>query len=83
MNIYRISQTENDGWDTYDSAVVCAPNQDAARETHPAYGYHDAEAWKVSSGSWASSPDKVSVEYIGEAQAARKQSVICASFNAG
>lgn len=35
MNIYLISQTENDGYDTYDSCVVVAENEDMARRITP------------------------------------------------
>ena len=35
MNIYLISQEKNSGYDTYDSAVVCAENEEAAKLTCP------------------------------------------------
>lgn len=35
MNIYLLSQTEYRGYDTYDSAVVFADSEDAARMMHP------------------------------------------------
>ena len=35
MNIYKISQSINNGYDTYDSAVVIAENEDDARTIHP------------------------------------------------
>jgi len=35
MNLYLISQTINNGYDTYDSAVVCAESEDEARKIHP------------------------------------------------
>jgi hypothetical protein len=35
MNLYRISQQINNDYDTYDSAVVCAENEEEARRTHP------------------------------------------------
>jgi hypothetical protein len=35
MKIYRISQNINDGYDTYDSAVVAADNEEDARNIHP------------------------------------------------
>jgi inorganic pyrophosphatase/exopolyphosphatase len=35
MNIYLISQTENEDYDTYNSAVVYAPDEDTARNLHP------------------------------------------------
>jgi len=35
MNIYKISQTQNNDYDTYDSAVVIAENEKAAKRIHP------------------------------------------------
>ena len=38
MKIYKLSQTLNEGYDTYDtydSAVVCAENEEEARKIHP------------------------------------------------
>lgn len=35
MKLWLISQTENTGYDTYDSAVVAALSEKAAMHTHP------------------------------------------------
>lgn len=35
MNLYLISQTERSGYDTFDSAVVCAPSESEAVLIHP------------------------------------------------
>jgi len=35
MKLYRISQDKNDGYDTYDSAVVAAENENEAKLIHP------------------------------------------------
>lgn len=40
MNIYLLSQTENDGYDTYDSCVVIAENEEEAKTIHPANNEH-------------------------------------------
>lgn len=81
MNIYRISQTENSGYDTYDSAIVLAETEDEARNIHP--GGSDF----VIHGTWASHPEQVAVEYLGVADTSKIDSkhgrVLCASFNAG
>jgi|GEM_PF-1032760 len=40
MNLYLISQFINRNYYTYDSAVVAAPDEEAARNTHPGpYAY--------------------------------------------
>lgn len=35
MKIYKISQNVNNEYDTYDSMVVCAENEEEAKRTHP------------------------------------------------
>jgi hypothetical protein len=35
MNLYKISQDSNLDYDTYDSAVVCAENEEMARNMIP------------------------------------------------
>lgn len=35
MKLYLLTQNECKGYDTYSSAVVAAPDEDAARKTHP------------------------------------------------
>ena len=76
MNIYIISQTQNRGYDTYDAAVVAAPDMETARHMHPSDGAID---W--SSYTWASGPEHVTAQCVGETN--EKQGVILASFHAG
>lgn len=85
MKLYRISQTENVDYDTYDSAVVAAPDEHTARIMNPATGEEKTEWLRENNPfeEWCYSPDQVTVEYIGEAAEGIKQGVICASFNAG
>ena len=80
MNIYKIWQTENDDYNTFDSAIVYAETDDEARNIHPYWIGWDH--W-LSKRSWVSSPDKVMVEKIGETSLDVKSGVILASFNAG
>jgi hypothetical protein len=77
MKLYRISQDENNHYDTFDSAVVCAADEEAARMTHPGTG------WGRRFLSWCAEPSGVKVEYIGEAVPGLPVGVVCASFNAG
>lgn len=81
MKLWRLSQTQNPGYDTYDSAVVAARTEAEARNTHP----RGPEGWKDGAFSeWARSPEAVNVEYIGTAKRGTKAgAVICASYNAG
>lgn len=78
MKLWRIYQDVNNDYDTYDSAVVAAPDMDAARAMHPG----GELAWKGRYPSWAYDPSQVGVQLIGDA-APGIEGVICASFNAG
>lgn len=77
MKLYLISQTENNRSDTYDSAVVCAADEDAARNIQP------GDDWGAKYLTWCSGPEKVAVRYIGEAAPDLSPGVVLASFNAG
>lgn len=76
MNLYLISQNWNNNYDTYDSAVVAAPNEKIARATHP------NSAGTMIAGTWVEAKH-VTVKLIGVAAEGIEQGVICASFNAG
>lgn len=90
MKLWLISQTENRGYDTYDSAVVAAESADEAILIHP-----DGRRWDPMLGwslpapkghrhpdyTWVS-PPCVDVKLIGDA-APGISGVVLASFNAG
>jgi hypothetical protein len=82
MNIYRISQTENVDYDTWDSAIVVASDADEARRMHPSgreyypkymdmpsesYDPDSLTMWKYTYNGWASKPEAVTVELVGVA----------------
>lgn len=81
LNIYRISQEENDYWDTYDSAIVAALSEEEAKTIHPCY--YDAN-WKDPNGgqTWTH-PKNIKVELIGKAAPHIEKGIILTSFNAG
>ena len=79
MNIYLISQTENNDLDTYDSAVVVAPDEATALIMHP--NGQNSELDKYLAQSWVK-PEHVKVQLIGTAIGEDRR-VVCASFNAG
>lgn len=82
MNLYLISQDENTDYDTYDSAVVAAPDEETARHMDPATG-EAVQRWEYQFNGWCSSPIAVKVELIGKAAPHIRQGIVCASFNAG
>ena len=70
MKLYLIYQNYNNQYDTYDSAVVAAKNEEEAGNTE-----------MIGSDVWAP-PDKVKVKLIGTAIKGTKAGVVLASFNA-
>ena len=92
MKLYTITRTSSPGWDTYDSAVVAAHNEEEARNMHPngdiwvKPGYYTdgvVDGYYNSIDSWVE-PENVIVEYIGEAsKTIKKPCVIVSSYNAG
>lgn len=78
MNLYHLSQTENNGYDTYDSCVVAADTEAEAQGITPD-GFGFGGRWP----SWADNRNQVVVRLIGVAVEGTPTGVICASFNAG
>ena len=79
-NLYLLWQTKNNGYDTYDSCVVCATSVEEAIKIRPD-GEETTELperWDT----WVGLKD-VKVAFIGTASAELLIGVICASFNAG
>lgn len=98
MNIYRISQDVNHGYDVFDSAIVCANTEEEAVRIHPKdnecpYG----EVWwddydnlfeepmkRNVHCTWVHRLSDVEVEFIGTTNGDYKVGdILCASFNAG
>jgi hypothetical protein len=78
VNLYHISQAVNNGYSTYDSAVVAAPTEDAAKSTLP----DPCADSDPNYGGWVK-PEFVTARLIGVACPGTEAGVICASFNAG
>lgn len=93
MNLYKISQTTNTDYDTWNAAVVMAESAEEARHIHPGGRciWDDSPA----NGGWINSydheparwhgwtdPVNVTVQLIGTSLSAGPN-IIVASFNAG
>lgn len=93
MNLYLLINNTLNGYDTYDSCVVAAPNFRKARTIHPKgsglYVARDGR-WHYDTGdvvdsmylSWPQ-PEALDVLLIGRAEHGITPGVICSSFNAG
>lgn len=83
MNLYRISQTQNEGYDTYDQAVVAAETEEDAKNIIPSIdGWSPgwSRAWDY---GWCTGPEHVTVQLIGVATDSVEAGVVVASFHAG
>ena len=80
--LYLISQSANNDYDVFDSAVVCADSEEMARCIHPDGQTYPDGNWDEH-GDWTK-PENVTVELIGFAnEKVKSGDVICSSFNAG
>jgi hypothetical protein len=71
MNLYLISQNENNYYDTYEACVVCAVSKMSAQKMKPEEG---------DNGAWATKKENVKVEYLGKASGSMKAGFILKSF---
>lgn len=76
LKLWLISQSENTGYDSFDSAVVAAYTEEEAKQINP-----DGK-WSTNF-AWCSSPDEVHVEYLGIATEGVEPGIVLSSFNAG
>ena len=86
MNLYKISQSRNNNWDTYDSAVVVAETSEEARKIVPDFE-NDGHGEYDSLRDWVE-PKYVKVELIGTAsdeyvEKLQGRLIVVSSYNAG
>lgn len=83
MNIYLISQTDTvlDDNYYYGEAVVCAPDEETARNMNPATG-EPINHWP-DMDFWVCDPARVEVKYLGIADASLSPGIISASLVVG
>lgn len=98
MNIYKIFQTVNDDYDTFDAAIVLANNEEEAKRMHPGLHWGGFYEWNEEKNCWLTDNyrkeivphhnhdwapiEKIQVELIGTSPE-DKPRVILASFMAG
>jgi hypothetical protein len=80
MNLYLLTQNQNNGYETYDSLIVAAPDIEDARLIGPNPDYK-FQSYLFS--AWANESSAVEVTLIGVAAPNIKRGVVLASFNAG
>ena len=97
MNLYKVEQSDNRDYDTYDSFVCAAENEEQARRMHPdervevvdiddkgnIRAFYDQER-SLENETWAMNINSVTVELVGTADPKYKEpTIVLASFNAG
>ena len=81
LKLFRLSQSENNNYDTYDSCIVCAENEEDAKTIDPNGG--EFKPYSGGWGDWALTKEGIKWEEIGIANENQERGVILASFNAG
>ena len=80
MKLWLLTQIAVRGYDTYDSCVVAAETEEAAKQIHPTGNPIGPEAGFF---DWPTTSEQVSAVYLGEGDNGMPAGAICASFNAG
>lgn len=86
MKLFKISQSVNTSYDTFDSAIVCAENETEAQKWHPRGGILNADEKGDFNDDWSEWADRVSqveVQHIGEASPTCPIGIVLSSYNAG
>lgn len=81
MNLYKLTQSVNNDYDTYDSAVVAAKTEEDAKFIHPSGRRFITKDDYF--GDWVKKVEDIKAELIGKAVKGTEAGVIVASFNAG
>lgn len=74
MNLYLLTQDVNVGWDTYDSAIVCAESEAEAVKIHPDGTFFDS-MW-LATYDWVKTPSDVKCKKIGVADDSIEKGVV-------
>lgn len=85
MKLFLLKQDYISGYDTYDSAVVIAENEEDAKKISPSDYKEELEPITSQYPSWVGldNIDKIEVIYLGEAKEGSKKGLVISSFNAG
>ena len=83
MKLYLLTQDDNSSWDSFDSCLVCAENEEDAKSIMP--DFNEGKPFEPSRkyGTWAFTIEGVRCKEIGIANLDVKRGVVINSFNAG
>lgn len=81
MNLYHVSQEQNSNCDTFSDFVICAPDEETARNADPSSGEPmTPERWSQWLFGWCSGPEHVAVKLIGKASDDLDPGIVCSSY---
>lgn len=84
MKLFKLTQSQATGYDTYDSVIVAAPSITVAVTISPVGSHLPPNVpYATDVSTWCTSPADVTATYIGDAADGTMQGVVLASFNAG
>ncbi len=78
MKLFLLKQYERTSEQAIKSCVVIARTYNDAAKTHPLSEVKSLEEWPVCD-LWASTPDKVHLEFLGEAAKGAEKGIVCRS----
>lgn len=83
--LYLLSQDINNDYDTFDSVIVCAPDEETARNIHPSGKDCEFDRAGHTYGAWVNEDqkNKIKISKIGIAENDIEVGIVIASFNAG
>ena len=86
MNLYLITRNDDGDYDQYDSAVVAAPDEKAAKDlVERNLAYWTNHIWTRKGGAYIKEHTEldITIEFIGIAKDGMPFGVVVASYNAG
>lgn len=92
LKLFKISQDYNNDWDTFDSAVVVATDEDSAKLIDPkiSWGFLNEEVLPITEAKyishWVNDPELVTAVFIADLpkeSSYKEGDIVVASFNAG
>lgn len=84
MKLYKLTQNDCKGYDTYSAMLVSAENEEEAKRFHPfSFGRNidNIDFW--GNWGWAKRVENVITEYLGNCKPEEISRIIMVSFNKG
>jgi len=80
LKLYLLTQNDNTDSEALNAMIVCAKSKKRAKQIHPDQNIKNFK-WNLPWSTWADSPEKVKVKYLGKAGVNVKPGIIMTTFN--